>query len=355
MAALFEQGFFVRKPAWHGLGEVLGDYPGREEAMRLAGHDFDLVEVPLAAIGKPLGATGAFTPGHAVMPDGSTRTIKPVPGFKALAVSQNRPDDQKDENHGGIIGVVTETFQPVNNSVCWDIIDAICEPRPGFTHANYETGATLDGGRTCFVTAWLDEPRMVTGDDSPIYPYAAVNWGHVGNGSIRLIRTSVREVCANTVAMAEAEAAKTGFNFTFRHTKNVMDRIEDAKLAIQGISDATSDFIELAEELAALPVTKRQREEFVLSFIPSPPEALTSTRVQRNISEAREAVRRIFDSPTIPEAHQFTGYWLLMAGTEYLDHVRGYRNSNTHVGRTLLRPEPLKAKLVPMIQEVALS
>ncbi len=323
--------------------------------MRLAGHDFDLVEVPLAAIGKTIdSATGAY-PGNATMPDGTVRSIKPVPGYKALAVKQNRPKTERDEQHGQIIGVVAETFQPVNNSICWDIVDAICKPRPGFAHAHYETGATLDGGRTCFVTAWLDEPRTVTGDDSPIYPYAAVNWGHVGNGSIRLIKTSIREVCANTVAMAEAEASSTGFNYTFRHTKNVMDRIEDAKLAIQGISDATSEFIELAEELAALPVTKRQREEFVLRFIPAPVEALTSARVQNNISEAREAVRRIFDSPTIPEAHQFTGYGLLMAGTEYLDHIRGYRNSNTHVGRTLLRPEPLKAKLVPMIREIALT
>src|SRR5690242_8795690 len=46
MSAEFEQGFFVRVPAWHGLGTVLDDYPGREEAMRLAGHDWDIVELP---------------------------------------------------------------------------------------------------------------------------------------------------------------------------------------------------------------------------------------------------------------------------------------------------------------------
>src|SRR6266545_2956616 len=46
MPAMFEQGFFVRVPAWHGLGVVLDDYPGREEAMRLAGHDWDIIELP---------------------------------------------------------------------------------------------------------------------------------------------------------------------------------------------------------------------------------------------------------------------------------------------------------------------
>jgi hypothetical protein len=37
MGYLPEQSFFVREPAWHGLGVVLADYPGREEAMKLAG------------------------------------------------------------------------------------------------------------------------------------------------------------------------------------------------------------------------------------------------------------------------------------------------------------------------------
>ena len=40
MPAEFENGFFVRKPAWHGLGTVLPDYVEREEAFRLSGQDW---------------------------------------------------------------------------------------------------------------------------------------------------------------------------------------------------------------------------------------------------------------------------------------------------------------------------
>src|SRR3954471_23451189 len=47
MPALFETGFFVRTPAWHNQGIVLDDYPGRELAMELAGHNFDVVEAPI--------------------------------------------------------------------------------------------------------------------------------------------------------------------------------------------------------------------------------------------------------------------------------------------------------------------
>jgi hypothetical protein len=44
MAHQFETGFFVREPAWHKLGTVLQEYPGRDEAMRLAGHGFHVSE-----------------------------------------------------------------------------------------------------------------------------------------------------------------------------------------------------------------------------------------------------------------------------------------------------------------------
>ena len=59
---------------------------------------------------------------------------------------------------------------------------------------------------------------------------------------------------------------------------------------------------------------------------------------------ARAKVRAIFDGPTIPEAHRNTAYGLVQAGIEYLDHLRSYRNSDTYLGRTLLRDEPLKRK-----------
>lgn len=50
MPAAFNEGFFVRRPAWHKLGTVLQEFPGRREAMRLAGHLFRVEERP--ALGR---------------------------------------------------------------------------------------------------------------------------------------------------------------------------------------------------------------------------------------------------------------------------------------------------------------
>ena len=324
MPAAFDTGFFVRTPAWHRLGTVLKEFPGRREAMRLAGHLFRVEE--RESYGRDRD------------------------GFIFRIIDEKRlvkvDEETGEETH---MKTLATSFVPVQNETCWDIIDALVnQPR-----VRYETGGVLMDGALCFVTAWLDEPGFVPGDPSPIWPYVFCNWGHIGNGGINAGATSIREVCANTVAMAESQSEAAGRMFRFRHTKNVMDRIEDAKMVIRGAGQAHSEFMELAEELAAIKVTKAQRDFFVTQLIPTPGTALISERVKRNIEAARAQVESLFTGHTIPEAHAFTGYGLLQAGTEYLDHLRGFRNDYTYVGRTLLRPEPLKAKLVPLIHEVA--
>lgn len=340
MPSLFDQGFVVRYPAWHGLATVLQDFPGREEAMRLAGHDFEIIEGEVYT-------TDTSTPAEIL---GVPVISQLAPGYKALIKKQLRAPEDCDETNGKLLAIVRSTYGTVQNPTPWDIIDALVA-RP---NVNYETGATLDDGAHCFVTAWVDEPVEIPGDPSPIYPYIAVNWRHDGLGAIKAIRTKVREVCANTVALAEAEASRTGMEFTFRHTRNVMDRIADAKMVLAGIGDSQTRFAELANELAELAINDNQRVAFVNQFIPTPPESLISERVRKNVAEARAKVTGlILTSPTVPDAHRDTGWGMFLAGTEYLDHLRGYRNTNTYLNRTLLTHETLKDALLPLIRECA--
>lgn len=329
MPAYFEQGFMVREPAWHGLGTVLDDYPGREEAMRLAGHDFVIVEKPL------------FLPGPEIVggpQDGAVTPGPKVEGFKALMREDNE----------AVMHIVNNDYCVIQNDVAWDVVDAIVGEG-----ALYETGITLQGGAVCSVLAWLDEPVTIPGDDSTILPFLNVAWSHNASRALTVRPTNVRTVCSNTQSAAEAQGRRLDREFTFRHTKNVMDRIEEAKLAVQGTRDAHDEYITLAKELADLPVTDDQRTLFAANFIPMPEEALISDRVKGNVEEARAKLLGLFDGPTIPDAHRNTGYGLHLAGTEYLDHLRGYRSEETRFGRSLLRDEPAKRKMTSLIREVA--
>jgi phage/plasmid-like protein (TIGR03299 family) len=261
----------------------------------------------------------------------------PLKGWKALEHS----------TEGNVLNVVRSSYEIIQNSVGWDIVDAIVGEG-----AKYETGITLKDGAVCLVTAWLDEPVTISGDDSVTLPYLVVRWTHDGSGSLVARSTSVRVVCANTDEASAAEARRNKTEFVFRHTKHVSKRIEDAKLALRGVRDDFAAFTALSEELARIPVTREQRELFVTSFLPMPPEALISDRVVSNVETARAAVRNLFNGPTIPEAHKLTAYGLRLAGIEYLDHLRGYRSTDTYVGRQLLRTEPAKVKLTGLIKEV---
>lgn len=323
MPAYFEEGFFVRTPAWHGMGVVLDDYPGREQAMILAGHDFVVIEKPVAVI----------TPHD---DDWQGVDYQEAQGWKALL----------NEKTGVPLNLVRESYEVIQNDTAWDVVDLIVGEG-----ARYETGITLKDGALCVVTAWLDEPVTITGDNSPLLPYLAVRWTHDGSGALSCRSTSVRVVCANTDALSQAESKKLGTEFTFRHTKRVHERIEDAKMAIKGMRLHHEAYVQLAEELAAIKVTKAQREFFITEFIPTPPAALISDRVKKNIDKARDEVRAIFSSATVPEAHEYTAWGLRLAGVEWLDHMRGWRNSDTLVGRQILRTEPAKEKLNDLIRE----
>lgn len=319
MPAYFNQGFFVREPAWHGLGVVLDDYPGRDEAMRLAGHDFDVVE---RSVAKSTDTEEGRTWGH-------------IKGFKALT---------KSDDPSVVFGVVKDTYTVVQNSVGWDIVDAIIGEG-----ARYETGLTLHDGAVCSVLAWLNEPIRIPGDDSDILPYLNVAWSHDGSGALTARSTSVRVVCANTQAAAEMQGKRLGTDYTFRHTRNVMDRVNEAKNAIQGLRKNMREYEELAIELASIRVSKTARDIFLERFIPMPEVAVITDRVAKNVDEARASVKAILElGATVPDAHRDTAYGLQLAGVEYLDHIRGTKGDaqKSKYNRSIMRAEPLKAKLI---------
>ena len=298
--------------------------------MRLAGHDFDLIEAPIR-VELPFSAAG----------------IDPIPGRNGVLRSTDEWKAIVRSDNGKVLHIPKSTYTIIPNSVGWDIATAL-----GGEGAKYETGITLKDGAVCLVTFLLDEPTQITGDDSLTLPYGVVRWTHDGSGSLTARATSVRAVCSNTDDAGAAEARRLGTHFTFRHTKNVHERIADAQMVIKGIRTDHEEYVEAMEELAKIPVSENQRELFVTTIIPMPTEALISDRVKANVEKARTGVRNIFDSPTIPEAHKLTAYGLRLAGVEYLDHLRGYRSQDTYVGRQLLRTEPAKIKLATLIKEV---
>lgn len=328
--------YSVRKAPWHigfGTNVLMLDYApeNRAERMACAGHDFIVEQSPIYK--KTLVRADENNPYSLPY------NLDSVDGWSVLT---------RDDT-GDVLHVSKDSYVVVQNDVGHEIFEALSEG----ARLDDGTGGTVKNGALCYLSARVDHAFGVKGDDSPLYPYIVVTWTHDGTGAFQSRATTVRPVCWNTISAGEMQARAAGRNFTFRHTKNVMDRIEDAKAVIAGAKHDTEKFIELANELAATAITDTIREQFIELFIPMPESKfIISDRVLDNILDARQNLRMIFESPTIPDEHRHTAYGLFNAGIEYLDHIRTYRNHSTYLGRTLLKDEPLKRRLIPLIREL---
>lgn len=324
MPAYFDTGFSVRQPMWHGEGMVLEDYPTDwDDARRKAGLDWEPTTVPL------------YREAVILEDSGVSSTFLPVPSH--VLVTRN--------DTGAALGVVTDTFELITHETMGEILDALLGQG-----LRFETAGSLKGGAHVWALVYLDEPFMIAGDNSPSYPYVALLNCHNGDGACKALPTTVRVVCWNTYSAASMLGDRSGHQFTFRHTSGVKDRIEEAKATMRGVREDFHAWEELATELYGIPVDDVQFNHFLSEFLAMPPVGSCSDRVVENVDKARTIFRSLYlDSPST-EGHRGTGLGLVDAAVEYLDHVRGYRNQDSYLGRTLLRPEPLKQRAVKLVR-----
>ena len=246
-----------------------------------------------------------------------------------------------------MLSVNKDSYTVIDHGEMGEIVEAVlAQP-----NVKWETAGVLDQGRSVWCLALLDEPVNFAGDDSPTMPYLAITNRHDGTAACALRATAVRIVCANTFRAAELEGERTGATFSFIHRSSWRTRIEEARRAVTGARAEIRRYSELAQQLLAIPISPKQRELFVTEFIPLPPTGLVTDRVARNVEEARQALRLIFESKTTEQVAD-TGYGLVQAAGEYLDHVRNARSWETRLNRTLIRPEPLKHRALSLVREV---
>ena len=327
MPANVETMFSVRQMPWHREGSVLEDYAGDwDTARNLAGLDWDPVAASIYVL-------------DGVNPDASP-AYYPVAGWKAITRSDT----------GAILSVNKDTYTLIDHGEMGEIVEAVLSQ----PNVKWETAGVLDHGRSVWCLALLDEPVELPGDITITLPYLAITNRHDGTAACALRATAVRIVCANTFRAAELEGERTGTTFSFIHKSSWRNRIEEALQAVTGARAEIQRYTDLAAELLAIPITRKQRELFVTEFIPMPPAGLITDRVACNVEEARKAVRLIFESKTTEQVAD-TAYGLLQASGEYLDYVRTARSWETRLNRTLIRPEPLKHRALTLIREVALA
>jgi phage/plasmid-like protein (TIGR03299 family) len=227
--------FSVKEKAWHGLGQIVQDYPSSKEALQFAGLNYTVEKQKL------------YTQRY----EYENPQIS-VPDYFATI---------RTDNHE-VLGVVGKNYEVVQNNDAFSFFDAIVSG----DGIQYETAGALGKGEKVFITAKLPGYIRV-GNDDMIEKYLFLTTSHDGYGSIMAAFTPVRIVCNNTLNAALRNCSNA---IKIRHTANAKERLEEAH-KVMGISNHLSVQLEgIFNQWAKVRITDKEVQKLIqLAMVPN--------------------------------------------------------------------------------------
>ena len=290
--------FSVKSKAWHGLGQIVEDYPTSREALQFAGLDFTVIKKPNI---------------HRL--DNGDEIISHTSFFTS-----------RTDNNAILGDRLGADYEVVQNTDAFAFFDAII----GGDGIQYETAGALGNGSKIFITAKLPDYIKV-GKDDLIEKYLFLTTSHDGYGSITAAFTPIRIVCANTLSAAmnnHSNAVK------IRHTANAKDRLEQAH-KVMGISNKLSVELEaIFNHWAKVRITDPEVKKLIqLAMVPNK-EVLHNLQTGKD-DELSTCYKNMVDavyeysmsSPTqYTETTKGTVFGAYNAVTGYFQNVRTYKD-----------------------------
>jgi len=304
----------VREYTWHGLEIFSPDYLSIAETKKLV-HDFEVIREPVFR---------------------RTMEIDPETGFAHydFELIKEFQLNTRTDNAAELSVVPTERVD-ISIQEMYDIAEVV---QGESQDVRIETAGTLRGGRDAFILLRLNEPIAIKGDrNGESLSFLALQNAYDPGAAFRIQPTNVRIVCKNTSRAVDVFAEHSGLQLTFAHTKNMMERVEEAKKALAGWREDIKAWARAKEFMATQTVTNDGINWFVDQFIPEPHAALTSERVKANIETARlELISELFNPMT--EGIEFTALGLFEAASSWNEHVRKAQTPLSRFKRAVLEP-----------------
>lgn len=303
--------FSVKEKAWHGLGQIVEQYPTSGEAIKHAGLDYEVAKSPL------------YTKCSSFI--NTTNGIEM--GSNELVVSDSFATIRTDNNT--VLGVVGKDYQIVQNREAFSFFDAIVGGSDGIL---YETAGALGQGERIFITAKLPGYIRVGNGDDVTQKYIFLTTSHDGSGSITAAFTPIRIVCQNTL---NASLRSMSNVVRIRHTSGAKQRLDDAH-KVMGLADTLSTQLEgIFNNWAKVKVTDNEVKKLIqlalcpnketLDLIKKGAEDEIST-VFKNTVEDAFAYAMVNDTQQM-ETTKGTLFGAYNAVTGYYQNVRSYKDS----------------------------
>jgi len=311
--------FSVKENAWHGLGQIVADYPTSAEAMQHAGLDFIVEKRPLFTYDSD---------NYRGNPD--TDIIIPeitVPNYYATV------RDDSDE----VLGVVGKDYEVVQNRDAFSFFDAIVGGSEGIL---YETAGALGKGEQIFITAKLPGYIKV-GREDLIEKYIFLTTSHDGSGSITAAFTPVRIVCNNTLNAALRNMTNV---VRIRHTANAKQRLEQAH-KVMGLSNTLSAEMEsIFNRWTTVRISDREVKRLIQLAMAPNKEAIDNlikgkedelSTMYKNTCEAVFAYAMTSETQQM-DTTKGTAFGAFNAVTGYFQNVRSFKDNEAKLKSLLL-------------------
>lgn len=278
----------ANEKAWHGLGQIVDGAMTSEQAIKLAGLDYEVVKQPVFTM------------------VGETKTE--ITGKFATV--------RKDT--GAPLGIVGSRYQIVQNEEAFKFFDAIT----GKGEAMYETAGALGAGETVFITAKMPKYIRIAGTDDVSEVYVMLKSTHDGSGAVIAAITPIRVVCQNTLNAALSNMINS---VSIRHTKNAGYNLEQAHKLL-GISHKYIDQVnELFNHMTKIQIKDSAARDLVKKLFASQKEDSS-----RALNIQQDVLKSYF-SGVGQDGIVGTGWGLYNGITHYLNHGKNYRTGESRL------------------------
>jgi phage/plasmid-like protein (TIGR03299 family) len=285
-----------REDAWHKLGQRCDKAVNWEQAMTLAGLDWQVIK----------------NQNYARNPQGH---VVPVSSYSIF----------RDTDGAELAANVGEGFTIKQNRECFQFVDDLLQDNGG---AHYDSAGALGNGATIWCAVRVPRADIAVNGEDKHESYLVFTTAHDGSMAHTAALSSVRVVCRNT--LRQALSTNTGI-LRIKHTKNANARFEDAKRTMDGVVMDAKRLEEKLQLLATRRITRESMTTVLDRLFPKPADKEQNTTRRENILAEVLALYESNDRNAFP-AIRGTGYNLLNACTEWTDHYRSARITDARQG-----------------------
>lgn len=268
MAHEIETAFYTKEPAWHGLGTVVAEAPTSEEALHLAGLDWEVEKAPI------------------FLKEG------------AEFIEQEDKVALRRTSDNSVLGYASPDYTIWQNREAFAFADALLNNNDGVP-VTFESAGSLRGGKRIWLLAHLPS-KLILGDE--VANYVVIHSSHDTNYAPGAAMTPTRVVCMNTLTAALRDAPR---QWKTRHTGDLQSRVKEAQRTLNMANAYMDSFEAFAENLQQKQINARQLDDIIELVFPILPDEGPVRK--DNVMALRSQFMDVFNNAMSTDLQAFRG------------------------------------------------